>query len=587
MKFHIPVKSIRGQFMSAILICIAIPITLIFYFYYSSTEKVLMDEVDRSYKQLLQNQATQLEETAKRMLYAASMISNDTEVLQFLKMDANWLTDYDALQRYKAMNNRLSNTAMFMLDGSAVISLLDTRGYLFTNTRLYDSNRTRIKIKEYGWLDHPVVKEGYPYWVIAKAGQLDLAEFDSEEEMLVLVKDTREQLRRSYGVVMVAYPLGMNRGADASLQHGTALFLVGENAIVFGDPAKYKELFNGASGVESDHFVNSQLIDTIGWKLVQATPKGQFTGQLQKLRNRTMIWLFALFLLLFLLFIYLVLRITQPIKQLVQEMTRVALSGEGKVQGRKIEGAYELRLLHAHFMKMVSNLKEMMYNLSLEEKRKEKARYQALQSQIAPHFLFNALNSIKWSARLSGAEHVSHMINILGKLLSASMKIDREIIRLREELELVRYYVELQNVRFNHCIQLEIDVPDELMDIGVNKFLLQPLVENSIVHGAMFPQPLTIRIEARAEDGGVSIIVADNGKGLPEHAFNTKEALGNPESATEEAWEKSGGIGLTNIQERIHLYFGQQFGLSLQAGQEGGTVVHIRIPFQREVTQHA
>ncbi|MDF2837599.1 MAG: hypothetical protein K0Q63_3239, partial [Paenibacillus sp.] len=183
-----PIKSIRGQFLTAFLLCIAIPITGIFYYYYASTEKLLIKEVDRSYLQLLSNDVSAMTELTERMLYAADLIANDPEVLEFLKMDTSWLSDYYALQKYKMFNRRLSNTGTFMLDGRAVIDVIDTRGYLFSNVLLDDAPRTLDRIVGYGWKDNPLVKEGYPLWLTAKAGDLDLMSVSPSEEMLVLVK---------------------------------------------------------------------------------------------------------------------------------------------------------------------------------------------------------------------------------------------------------------------------------------------------------------------------------------------------------------------------------------------------------------
>jgi len=575
MKLQWPLQSIRGQFLSAFLLCIAIPITVIFYLYYTSSEKLLIQEVNRSYTQLLENEALAMNDTAEQMLYVANLLSNDTEVLQFLKADTSWLTEYAAFQKYKAVDSRLNNTATFMLDGSAVIHLIDTRGYLFSSWKLNDVGQTHDKLMDSGWLKEPLVKQGYPMWRIVKAADLDLVGMDPDEDILVLVKEMRELLQRSYGVVIIGYPLRMQQ-SNGIHSIGAKLdddkLLIDDGQLLAGDAQLYAQLFGPEkTAAVKDYLVNSRLIDSIGWQLVHVTPKKQFTGQLEQLRNQSIIWLFALFLLLIVLFVYLVLRIIRPIKQLVRAMTKV---GMGDFPTIKVEGAYEMRQLHAHFLKMVANLQELIRNLSEEQRRKEEARFQALQSQIKPHFLFNTLNSIKWSARLSGAENVSQMINSLGKLLTASMRHDQEIIPLREELEFVRYYVELQNVRFNNSIKLELDVSERLQLASINKLLLQPLVENSILHGGQFPQPLTVNISAYDAGGLLTITVSDDGKGLPDHVDYDEPARA--------AGVEQQGIGLDNIRERIHLYFGPQYGLTIASSETGGAVVQIVIPLQEK-----
>ncbi|MDF2923768.1 MAG: hypothetical protein K0R57_2682 [Paenibacillaceae bacterium] len=591
MRLEWPVKSIRGQFLAAFFICIAVPVTVIFYFYYTSSQKLLIEEVSRANLQLLHNEAGAMNETAERMLHAANLISNDPEVLQFLKTDSLWMTDYDALQKYKVVDSRLNYTATFMLDGRAVIYLIDTRGYLYTNWKVNDTAKTHAKITGFGWREDPLVREGYPMWLLARAGQLDLNGLDPDEEMLVLVKDSREQLARSYGTVIVAYPLDLQSGrmkGERSAGDGIERLLLQDGKLLSGNPQLYDKLYVQAEGTAAAGYLkNGSMLDSLGWDLIHVSSKGQFTGQLEQLRNRSMIWLFLTFILLILLFVFLVLRIIRPVKQLVRAMTKV---GMGDFHTVKIEGAYEMKLLYAHFLKMVANLQQMILNLSEEQKRKEEARFQALQSQIKPHFLFNTLNSIKWSARLSGAEHVSRMINSLGKLLSASMRHDREIVSLREELEFVGYYVELQNIRFNHSIRLDIHVPEPLLAAGINKFTLQPLAENCIVHGGRFPEPLSIRIAAQAEGGLLLVTVEDDGKGVKEQlplADSPGAGDGEEEGDGEEWNGKPGsGVGLRNLQERIHLYFGPQYGLTLEPGDGGGAAVRIRIPLREGENTH-
>jgi sensor histidine kinase YesM len=246
----------------------------------------------------------------------------------------------------------------------------------------------------------------------------------------------------------------------------------------------------------------------------------------------------------------------------------------------EIGGANELRLLHAHFKKMVGNLQETIHNLSEEQRRKEEARFQALQSQIRPHFLLNTLNSIKWSARLSGAEHVSRMINSLGKLLTFAMRQDREMIPLREELEFVQNYIDLQNVRFNNGIKLVVDVPETLEDARINKFTLQPLAENSIIHGGRLPETLTVRIAARERDGMLELTVSDDGAGVASAMLAA--GIDGSETRSENRGGQLNGIGLNNIQERIRLHFGRQHGLTLDNGPNGGAVVRIVMPVHKE-----
>jgi sensor histidine kinase YesM len=227
---------------------------------------------------------------------------------------------------------------------------------------------------------------------------------------------------------------------------------------------------------------------------------------------------------------------------------------------------------------MVDNLRKLIERLSEEQRRKEEARFQALQAQVKPHFLFNTLNSIKWTARLSGAEHVSQMITSLGKLLSYAMKNDREVTTLKEELAFLQSYVSLQNIRFNNEVALDIRVPDTLQEAAILKFTLQPLVENSIMHGNR--SPLHIAIEAELYGGDLRIVVKDNGLG------SQPKPLSDPARDMQLTASKFSGIGLSNIHDRISMHFGAIYGLKMESGETEGVVVTVRLPYMKGGTQH-
>ncbi|MNI53393.1 putative sensor-like histidine kinase [compost metagenome] len=226
---------------------------------------------------------------------------------------------------------------------------------------------------------------------------------------------------------------------------------------------------------------------------------------------------------------------------------------------------------------MVLNLRKLIERLSEEQQRKEEARFQALQAQVKPHFLFNTLNSIKWMARLSGAEHVSQMITSLGKLLSYAMNNNREVTTLKEELDFLQSYVNLQNIRFNNEVSLEMCIPEAILEAKLLKFTLQPLVENSIMHGNR--SPLHITIEADMDHEDLLIVVKDNGLGSQRPSSSS---VGDKQLTS----SKFSGIGLTNINDRLKLHFGEGYGLTFESGETEGVAVTVRIPFLKGDIQH-
>ncbi|MDR2476324.1 MAG: histidine kinase [Treponema sp.] len=205
------------------------------------------------------------------------------------------------------------------------------------------------------------------------------------------------------------------------------------------------------------------------------------------------------------------------------------------------------------------------------------AEIQALRSQIAPHFLFNVLNTIAWKAEMSGNTEVYQMTIALSELLRAgTLSADKDFVTLKEELDYVQFYLYLQKQRFGDKFTAELLYDDELLGTVVPRFSIQPLVENAISHG-LEPLPgggrLVIRI-FRSE-GGIHIEVEDNGVGFPDH-FNI--------NAQNKSFKKENHIhiGLKNLNQRLILLNGSKRGLSIRKKSGGGTVVSFRLPKTRD-----
>ena len=207
------------------------------------------------------------------------------------------------------------------------------------------------------------------------------------------------------------------------------------------------------------------------------------------------------------------------------------------------------------------------------------AEIEVLRSQIAPHFLFNVLNTIAWKAEMSGNTEVYQMTISLSELLRAgTISADKDFVALKEELDYVRFYLCLQKYRFGDRFAVEILYDDELLGMVVPRFSIQPLVENAISHG-LEPLPgggwLAIRIFQA--DGGMYVEVEDNGVGFPDH-FN----INTPDTSFLFKEGNHIHIGLKNLNRRLILLNGSKRGLSIHKKSGSGTVVSFRLPFAKD-----
>lgn len=269
-------------------------------------------------------------------------------------------------------------------------------------------------------------------------------------------------------------------------------------------------------------------------------------------------------------------KLTAPIQVLIANMKKVE-KGEFEADFDSL-GNDEIGMLGRHFKLMITKINELIlreYKLELENKS---SQLRVLQSQINPHFLYNAFQSIGTLALKSNAVQVYSLLTSLAKIMRYSMNMKEDIVPFTSELMHVKSYLLLQKQRFDEQFEFEIKVQKEVEDIQVPKMILQPIVENCFKHG--FDQQegkSTIHIEASLTDSEmVCISVKDNGRGVNEDRLEHIQQELFQRIAIEERHRES--IGLKNIYDRLQIYYANQAKMSISASHEGGFTVTIEIP---------
>ncbi len=305
------------------------------------------------------------------------------------------------------------------------------------------------------------------------------------------------------------------------------------------------------------------------WRLVQVIPIDPLYEETRRLGTLVLILGVAALLLSVPLVYWLGNRIIlRPIRKIIQGMKQVE-RGNFKVQ---VEPLYveEFDHLANRFNHMAGELQRLIEQIERAHWERRDAEMKMLQTQIMPHFLYNTLDIIHWKAMDYHAEEISLMVNALSKMFRIGLSGGRHFIRLHDELEHVKCYIDIQRARMaNREIRYEVNVPGSLKECFVPKIILQPFIENSMKHGyANRPdEPVRISVDAALdEEGGRLIIrIADQGEGLPE------------------GWslERTAGIGMRNVQERIWMYCGRAYGITARRRAEGGTEIVIELPVLR------
>lgn len=325
-----------------------------------------------------------------------------------------------------------------------------------------------------------------------------------------------------------------------------------------------------------------QKSDYTNWTTLVLIPSHEIVKESKKARN--LVFLFCLLAIILIICISFVLakRITWPLRLLMQNMERVKL-GDLKTRIHGIPYEDEVGQLSRMFNTMLQSLERLISQVYEVKIREKDARLLALQAQINPHFLFNTLNIMKAMSRSHGAHQVAEMIETLAELFRYSIKGWGTQVSLKDELNHVQNYMDIQRARFHNRFKFQLDIPPSLLNAKVVKLSIQPLVENAITHGlGERKEGGKITVYARQRDQHLEIGVEDNGKGFdPQTLAYIKKALAKENEVFHELPSSGAGIGILNIDRRIKLVFGETYGIHIESTENMGTTVKLLLPYEK------
>jgi two-component system, sensor histidine kinase YesM len=314
------------------------------------------------------------------------------------------------------------------------------------------------------------------------------------------------------------------------------------------------------------------------WGYLNVIPFNQIFENINKVKT----FLIIIFILMFVSVTILGLRfarnITSPLENLVAGMQflKVGDFKEAKKEALKtsIDQDDEVGKLQQNFQSMIQQIDELIHENYSKQLTIKETEFKALQAQINPHFLYNTLESINWLAKGNGQTQISNMVESLGYLLRNSISLKKHLITIEEELNIVKNYIIIQKYRFEERLEFNMQVDPAIFGREIPKLTLQPLVENAI-HYALEPMIDTcyIRIYSFVNEEELKLIVEDNGPGM-EPAFLEKLKRG-------EVKTRGQGVGLSNINDRIKLAYGEKYGVNIESVPNEGTKIIIVLPFEK------
>lgn len=310
------------------------------------------------------------------------------------------------------------------------------------------------------------------------------------------------------------------------------------------------------------------------WWIVDMVPLDQMTEEVFQLRMMLGMLLLLMLFLFSILVVGAVRYFGEPIRRLGECMARVT-KGEFSVY-MEYHRDDEIRILADGFNLMLEDLKVYMKDMIYQQRLLRKAELEAMQAQINPHFLYNTLESITYLSKNGENEKIRTLVQALIGLLRMTVGNLKSTVTIEEEMEGVRQYISIQNIRYGNRIRHSVYLEPGIAACRVPRLLVQPIVENAVIHGIGAKDGIgMLMISVSREEKGICIEISDNGKGM------TQEEI---ERLMEDTKRKGhfSGIGVANVQNRIQAMYGKEYGLSYISVPEEGTTVEIHIPWIEE-----
>lgn len=382
-------------------------------------------------------------------------------------------------------------------------------------------------------------------------------------------------------------PLSVNKGGDVFVLDKKG-YLVYRSHEEETKPS-YDKIFNKISiisqGEDSGYISDTEgylfyrSIKDSDWILIYNVQHSSIFQLINEFKNFGLL-LMSLFIIAF-LFLAMVFsrKLSQPIKNIINQMKLVEsgdLTSEVKVKTHD-----EIHQLAQAFNRMVRRLNEHINKAYVAQIKQKDTELNAIRTQIRPHYLYNTLEIIRMSALEEDAENTQKMIFALSEQLKYVIGNSGVRVSLKRELDMIQNYFKIVYIRYEQRIRLEVDIPSELYDCEVLKLMIQPIVENALVHG-LKPQKGngTVKISASIDDGILTIRIIDDGIGIPhKRLVEIRNGLQTITDHTTDIPEEN--IGLANVQSRIQLIYGSIYGIDISSKEHTGTLATISIPAEK------
>lgn len=583
--------SIKYKLVISFFLLIIIPFVLLSTFFTYYTQNVLREKIISSHKEVTKQIGININSILDNMAAASMLVVADKNMGDILSKDI-----YDDMTSVFSNLKYINNSFLDIL-----YSVLKYQGSFIaikdSNSNIHISFSTPVekaKVKDFIDQNSSNLSNYDIKWFGVTDKYLDNA-YLSNHMVTILRKIPSDLPNQNNGVMLI----GVNENVfynvieSNSAESDIKVYIIDENGIIISSTVReevnsifnHPEVMEGIKGkpvASIDLRVNNQIINTYPltngrWKVIEIIPYKVIYKDINHVRN-VFFFTGGICILLFILIAFFIAnRLTKPMICLTNAMQK-AQEGDMSVQV-SIGGRDEIGKLSNAFNTMICKIRELIIRINEEEQVKRSAELKMLRAQINPHFLFNTLNSIRWVAEMNRAKPVSELILALASLLKNSIMNDKEFVSLAEEIDNLKNYCKIQEVRYGGIFEVRYNVAKEALDCLVINLMLQPIVENSLIHGFEgLSRKGEININAEIMDEHLVITVIDNGQGMDQEQI--KRVL----EKRQDKHGELGSIGIINIHDRLKINFGREYGLEMfgEVGQGIKTVIRIPLSIQKE-----
>lgn len=546
---------------SFLVFSLGIVISLSTIFYYSASE-ILSDSREKQTKEAVAQTSDYVSAYLDKIKTLSNLIAMYPKISEILQRPNSELEKgLVAMVNISAKNDSRIKT----------IAVISKHGFVITNNSDMAMPLSRNMMED-AWYQAAIQSNQMPVVTSVRNGDF----IQSRDNLVVSIShEIVDEKKEHLGVVLIDVSYRFIEDYISSIDPGDSgyAYILDEkdkviyhpDEAVFTDEQKEKELAElvKQKGKGSADFVTQTKIPHSNWKLIGVSSTENISLLKRKLVGGILFVNLFLILASVILSLMISKKLTKPIVELQNAMTDLDDSW-GHISINP-SSSIEIVALATEYNSLLDRIKALTEDIAQKESAKRIFELKALQSQINPHFLYNTLDTILWLAEFGENEKVVSVSKSLGDLLRLSLDTHQSVVPLKTELESVENYLRIQQMRYENKIQYVISGEEELLSFFVPKLILQPIVENSIYHGIRKKKGTGhIEIHYAKEKENLMITVTDDGVGYSVEEKKEERNL---------IKKKLGGIGMKNVDQRIKLLYGEEFGIRMQENQPHGTVV--------------